>query len=72
MASAAWEPAAELLSMMYNVNRDTAKTKPLQPIDFNPFAARPIVKPAKIDWAGLRAAFVPFPPPPCPASNPTS
>lgn len=32
-----WDRTGAILSLMFNVNRDSKKTKPTTPIDFNPF-----------------------------------
>jgi len=56
-----WSQTAEILSMLFNANRDPKKTAPKTPVDFNPYPPekdekRPLVKTK--DLSILKTVFV--------------
>ncbi len=40
MASGRYQPAAGIMALLANINRDPKKTPPFTPDEFNPFAQR--------------------------------
>jgi len=57
-----WSIASAVMAVIANTHRDSKRTRPLKPSDFDPFARR--ARPVKVDVSVLKDVFIDgkFPP----------
>lgn len=55
---ARWNHTSSLLAMMFNLNRDPKKHRPVTPETFNPYATRKVKKDNQMAFDAMKAIWV--------------